>query len=491
MVNELVIVGRDAPAWLAANVMQSALGPAGLRISVVELPSRLGPADVHAALPALEALHARLRIDEARLLAATRGAYTLGKQFVDTTGHAPTFFHAYGSTGAKIDHLEFLPHWLRARSQGLNVAFEEFCLTAAAARHGRMLLPDAEVERNGFTDYGYHLPAIPYAAWLKRLALQRGVAVHEAGEFAVLTREGGGIEALQFADGRRIGGDFFLDATGDDSLLLGRELGIPRERWRDSFPADRILTAHAAPIASLPIFADVRAGETGWLALHPSRVCTHVVHAYSADVTDEAALANAAKLARLELIGAQIRARDPGRRVLAWQANCVALGEAACVFDPLHGVDLQSVQLGLAHLLPLFPVCDDYAVERDEYNRNVQSAFERLRDFQSAHYALNRYGGAFWSRARLTPLSASLIHRIGVFRARGETIHHEDESFTIADWQQLFIGHGVIPESHDPAVDRTAPELLQAELRRILAFVRQKVEAQRPHADFLRGHNIQ
>jgi hypothetical protein len=32
---------------------------------------------------------------------------------------------------------------------------------------------------------------------------------------------------------------------------------------------------------------------------------------------------------------------------------------------------------------------------------------------------------------------------------------------------------------------------LQAELRRILAFVRQKVEAQRPHADFLRGHNIQ
>ena len=78
-----------------------------------------------------------------------------------------------------------------------------------------------------------------------------------------------------------------------------------------------------------------------------------------------------------------------------------------------------------------------------------------------------------------------------MFRARGETIHHEDEVFTIDDWQQLFIGHGVIPETHDPAVDRTPPELLQLELRRILAFVRQKVEAQRPHADFLRSHNIQ
>lgn len=489
MVNELVIVGRDAPAWLSACVMQAALGPAGLRVSVVELPSALGPADVHAALPALESLHAQLRIDEARLLAATRNAYTLGKQFIDATESAsPAFFHAYGSTGARIDNIEFLPHWLRARAQGLSVAFEDFCLTAAAARHGRMLLPDADVERNGFTDYGYHLPAIPYAAWLKRLALQRGVVVHEAREFAV--QLGNGIDALLLADGRRIRGDFFLDATGDESLLLGRELGIPRERWRDSFPADRVLTAHAAPIASLPIYADVRAGETGWLALHPSRVCTHVVHAYSADVADDLALANATKLARLELHGAQVRARDPGRRVLAWQHNCVALGEAACVFDPLHGVDLQSLQLGLAHLLPLFPVCEDYAVERDEYNHNVRSAFERLRDFQSAHYALNRYGGTFWSRARLTPLSASLIHRIGVFRARGETIHHEDESFTIADWQQIFIGHGVIPETHDPAAERTPPERVQGELRRILAFIRQKVEAQRSHADFLRSHNI-
>ena len=45
----------------------------------------------------------------------------------------------------------------------------------------------------------------------------------------------------------------------------------------------------------------------------------------------------------------------PAAASLAWQRNCVALGEAACVFDPMHGVDLQAVQLGLVHLLPLFP----------------------------------------------------------------------------------------------------------------------------------------
>ena len=90
-VQDLVVVGRDAPVWLAACVMQSALKPAGLRVTVVELPDTLGAADIYATLPALEPLHARLRIEEARLISATRGAFTLGKRFHDTTGQAAAF----------------------------------------------------------------------------------------------------------------------------------------------------------------------------------------------------------------------------------------------------------------------------------------------------------------------------------------------------------------------------------------------------------------
>ena len=145
------------------------------------------------------------------------------------------------------------------------------------------------------------------------------------------------------------------------------------------------------------------------------------------------------------------------------------------------------MQLGLVHLLPLFPVDADYAVERNEYNKNLQSAFERIRDFQSAHYVRSRYGGEFWERARLTPVSRDLLRRIGVFRARGEVAHYEDESFSIDDWQALMLGHGVLPESWDPAVDRTAPDLLKSELRRILGFIRRKVEEQRSHGQYLQS----
>ena len=132
------------------------------------------------------------------------------------------------------------------------------------------------------------------------------------------------------------------------------------------------------------------------------------------------------------------------------------------MFDAIHGVELQAVQIGLVHLLPLFPVAADWDVERTEYNRNVGAAFERIRDYQAAHYALNRYAGAFWNRARLSPLSADLLRKIGVFRARGDLVHYEDESFDIADWQSLLLGHGVMPESWDPAADRTPPDVVKA-----------------------------
>jgi tryptophan 7-halogenase len=488
-VKELVIVGRDAPLWLSACVMQYALGPSGVRITVVELPPRTQPADLCISLPALEALHGRLRIDESRLVAGTRAAFTLGRRFVDASGHAPAFFHAHGSNGTRIDKKEFLPQWLKARSEGLVPPFEAFSLTAAAARQGRMLLPDVAVESFGFTDYGYHLPAIPYAAWLRQLATRRGVRSLAARDLEVRVDDARGITGLLLDGGRSVTGDFFLDVTGAEALLASA-LRVGRDSWRAAFPVDRVLYGCSELRSPLPIYSEVRADAAGWTALAASQLCVHVQQAYSSDLVPEAiALDNAARMALRQVV---IRTRDPGRRERAWEKNCVALGDAACVFDPMHFLDLHGVQVGLVHLLHLFPVQADYGVERGEYNQNVRSAFERMRDFQSAHYHLNSYGlnrpdGDFWSRARALPLSAELAHKIDAFRARGEAVHYEDEAFTIDDWQALFVGHGLVPETHDPAVERTPSDLRDGELARIQDFIRRKVEDQRSHAAYLHG----
>lgn len=483
---EVILVGRDAPVWLAACVLQQALGTAGVKITVVELPSRLQAADVYATLPALEPLHTRLRIEESKLIGVTRGAFTLGKRFVDTSGSAPAFFHAHGSHGARIEQKEFLPCWLRARKLGLQVGLEDFCLTAAAAKQGRMLVPDPQIEAHGFTDYAYHLSAIAYSALLKFIALKRGVAAHQAREARAVLHADGAIAGVELEGDRRIDGDFFLDATGEEGQLLSA-LAVQRASWRDHFVADRVLAAHGASIHPVPVYSEVRAWADGWVALYPTQMSTHICVAYSsAFLSDETALQAAARVAGTALHGAAVRACEPGRRAVAWERNCVAIGQAACVFDPVHSVDLQAVQVGLVHLLHLFPVQADYGVERAEYNQNIRSAFERIRDFQCAHYLLNRFGNSsFWTRAREQVLSPELTHKIATFRARGDVAYYEDETFMIDDWQALLIGHGVIPESYDPAVERTSPEVTQRELGRLLSFIRAKVEEQPSHSDYL------
>jgi tryptophan halogenase len=484
--NAVVVVGRDAALWLAACVLQTALRPAGVTVQAVELPTRLGAADLYASLPALEALHGQLRIDEAALLRTTRGAFSLGQNFTDVSGATPAFFHAHGAYGAPVDNRDFFPFWLKARGRGLGVALEDFSLTAAAAKQGRMLLPDEEIEVFGRTDYGYHLPAVAYVASLKTLAKRLGVTLHQALAVTPTLDADGDIAALDLGEGRCVGGDLFVDATGSEAVLM-TALGVARESWRAFFPADRVLRAQGPRFDSLPPYADIRAWARGWVGLYPSQAHTHVAQVYASDLcTDDQALELASRISGQVLTDAVVSASDPGRRTEAWSGNCVALGEAACAFDPVHGVELQAVQLGLVHLLSLFPVSGEFRAERAEYNATLRDVYERLRDFQSAHHVANRYAKApFWDRARAASASDVLVHKIATFQARGEIPPSEHETFVADSWRALLTGHGLTPDSYAPMTDRTPSETMKGEFRRILGFIKEQVLKQPTHDLYL------
>lgn len=486
-IGKIVVAGRDAALWLAANVIASALRPAGVTVDAVELPSTLGLADFYASLPPLEALHNQLQLDEAALLRATQGSFALGQNFVDATGDTPAFLHAHGSHGTLIDGSAFFPYWVKARRAGLNVGLEHFSLPAAAARQGRLMLPDDDSDAFGRSDYSYHLPAAGYVAGLKALARRQGVTVHAATSMnAVVDPESGAIVALECDGGRRVEGQFFIDATGPGGQLIA-SLGVSSESWRPHFVTDRTLVARGPRFTSIPVYAEVRAAGNGWTGIYPSQAQSHVIQAYSSALcTDDDAFLAAASVGGLGLADPVARASDPGRRELAWAHNCVAIGEAACVFDPIHNVDLHAVQLGLVHLLACFPASSSFGSQRDEYNRIVRSAFERVRDFQSAYYALNRYGNsAFWTQARQAAISPELAHTIATFRARGEVAPREDESFSVDSWQALLVGLGLMPDSYPPTIDRTPAEDVKAQFRGMLGFVKEQVLRQPTHDAYL------
>jgi tryptophan halogenase len=474
----VTIVGRDAALWLTAATLRRALASAGVSIVAVELPTRLTPACVYASLPPLEALHAKLGLDETSLLTRTGGSFSLGYNVVGPAGAQPPFFLAHGSYGAPIDGGDFFHYWAKARRFGLAIPLEHFSLTAMAARQGRMMLPDESTALYGRTDYGYHLPAIAYAAALKAHAGGSGLVWCQTRDVSVeRDAESGDIRAVLLDEDARVEGDLFVDAT-DDGLLVGSP-------WLSDTSADRRVTARGARFGSIAAYSEIRVGEAGWAALHAAPAATHVTYGFSSShQSDDQALAAAERLSGLALGEAVVEPVLVGSRDAAWAGNCIAIGASAWAFDPLFGLDLHAVQLGIVHLLSLFPADGDFAAERAEYNRLTGSAFARLADLPALFGAANPYPGSFWARAAAAP-PAAVRHKLATFRVRGEIPPMEDETFAPDLWRALLVGFGEMPESWAPAIDQTPPERMKQEFRRMLAFVRDKVLEQPTHDAYL------
>lgn len=472
----IVIVGRDAALWLTATALRQTLESIGVKVTAVELPSKLGPASAYTTLPALEALHSKLGIDEAQLLRATCGSFSLGWNILPPG--SPAFMLAHGSYGAAIDGSDFFAYWQKARRFGLDVALENFSPTAMAARHGRILVPDEDTESFGRTDYAYHLPAIAYCSMLKARAHRLGVTIHQTLGVGI-ERDGIGdeIRAVAIDGGRTVEGDLFIDSSGPEAELIGVSIGTAAEDWRLHFPLNRVLTGKAQRRATVPTYSELRLRPDGWTALHAGPASTHVVHAYI-DVGSgaETAVARASEAAGAALSDVAVGNCEPALRSQAWAANCVAIGAAACSFDPLFDLELYAVQLGIVHLLSLFPATLLMGAERFEFNRITRSHFERLRDFQSALYVL----------AGIAPAApSSLQQKFDAFEARGAIAPMEDETFSSDQWRALFVGLGLTPETWPPAIDKTSAERMKEDFRRILAFVHDKVLEQPGHEEYL------
>ena len=470
----VVIIGRDAELWLTAAAMARAIGPAGVQIVAIELPTRLSPATIYASLPALEALHARIGVDETALLRGVGGVFSLGRRY-SGPGSEP-FFVPWGSIGTTLGGEAFFPLWLRARAQGNAAALSRYALNTTAALAGRMLVPDAETDAFGRADYGYHLPARAYAGVLKGAAARLGVELHQAAHVSVEHAADDLIASVELLGGRRLTADLFVDASGAEALL---------SRERRTPGAHRRIIARAPALREPPPFAEMRVHADGWLCLHATPADTRIEGVCRADASAEDSVAAFAAAAAMPLADVAIEPLAAPVPRAPWNNNCVAIGAAAWPCDPMNGVALHVAQLGIVHLLSLFPASAIHAAERAEYNRLLLSSFARIADYQQAVYALAPWTGRFCDLARSAPTSPELGHAAATFRARGDVPAREDESISPDAWRSLLLGLGIRPESWPPTADHMGLESLDAALAGMMRFVDGKVAVQPGHAAYL------
>jgi tryptophan halogenase len=107
----------------------------------------------------------------------------------------------------------------------------------------------------------------------------------------------------------------------------------------------------------------------------------------------------------------------------------------------------------------------------------VRSFGSNLRDFQAAHYLLNRrFDDPFWDGIRHRTLPPSLKRKVDMFGARAQVPLNDDEFFHEQVWDKHLLGSGVVPQGYDPRVDALPDEAhiqkVQQRLREVAELAR-------------------
>lgn len=469
----VVVVGRDADLWITVVALERAIGRDRVNLIALELPTRLIETDVYVAAPAIAQLYEIAGVDGLRIAAAAGGVPMVGQRFANWSRSAEPFIHAYDV--GDVSDAGLVHHWVKARDEGMTVRFEDFSLAAAAAKQGKVpiagIVPGAAVPLPG-----YQFDARSYAAAFKSLALKRGIE-HRTGHLGTVTRDGDVIRSLIWEGDETFAADLFIDASGPEAILAGGSSRAEWESWAEWLPCDRMISASAPRISPLPPFSHNSAFRFGWTELHPLQDRTALIGAFASKYGDERILEDLPALAGAPVSGdVTISSFSPGVRTNAWSGNCVAVGKAAAQVDMLDAAELHLLHVSVANVAQRIAVGLGDSTAPAGYNQAIQAEAESIRDFQCAHYRLNRrFDEPFWDAVRNASGPDTLDTKISAFRSRGALGPYSEGAFGHFNWTSIFLGHGLVPEHYDGWVDNMPEEerksLLQSRLRDIALAV--------------------
>jgi tryptophan halogenase len=177
----------------------------------------------------------------------------------------------------------------------------------------------------------------------------------------------------------------------------------------------------------------------------------------------------------------------PGKRLKMWNRNCVAIGLSAGFLEPLESTSLHLVQSAAIRLVRLFPDRETDQATIDEYNRQSDFEWERIRDFIVLHYwATERDDSELWRYCRSMELPATLQRKIDLWRSNGRIFREDEELFSEESWIQVFLGQNIVPRSYDPLVEIKSDPQIEQFLGNIAATIERCVQVMPPHSDYVR-----
>jgi tryptophan halogenase len=486
----IVIAGNGLPAWMAAAVLAHAVNEDDYAINVLaisETDTFIQPfAYADATLPSPHKL-LPTGLNENQIIDQSKGSFTHGIALSGWANPDSTYFHPFGSIGAALGPVSFHQIVLRLRHQGMALRLANFSLSALAAQMGKFV-PAINDPRSVLAtcEHGLHLDCNALATGMHRQAEAAGV-LSVKGTFGHAEYDSeGDISALVTNDGLRVEGDLFIDCTGSDALLAGADANW--HDWSAWLPCDHLVSAIIRTNQSPVTYSHNDTFEAGWIQHLPMQGRTWLNGLYKTDSNSENRVLD--KLLQSsgsdELQPVYSGPLRFGRRTHVWHRNCIALGTAAALIDPVGISNLQLLMTGINHLLPLLPANRETAAVSTEYNRQMALQLDHARDFAILHYKLNgRRDEPFWDSCRMMPLPEELAYKLDLYQSRGRVALYDEEPLEETSWLNLFDEHGVNPREYSTIADGFGLEDLQKHLHRVRTVMMAALPKIPSHADYL------
>lgn len=439
----IVVVGGGSAGWMAGAFLSKVLGidaRSDFSVTVVESqevpPIGVGEATVHTMRDFLGATG----VQEGEFLLAADATLKHGILFRDwlhgpaAPGGRDQYFHSFEPYPPIAPEL-MANHWLNARHHGACSERYDQWAGVQGALAASNVSPKSWQNKpfEGVVPYGYHLDANKFAHHLKSVAIKRGVS-HVLGHIEdVALDKSGSIAGLLLRDGQRIEGDFFIDCSGFNSILMKR-LDAQFISYSDRLFTDAAVTVRLPKkdATSNPRpYTTATARAAGWTFEIDLRDRSGLGYVYSSGYVDsekaERELRSYIGDGHEDLPVNHIKTRV-GRLKEAWVKNCVAIGLSSGFLEPLESTGLYFIELALRLFVDYVDMDSPREQLRNSYNKVVAHIFDEVAQFIVLHYILTeRNDTEFWRDVRAkTKRLPELDEKLELWRLKPPT----DSDFT-------------------------------------------------------------
>jgi tryptophan halogenase len=489
-IRRIVVCGGGTAGWMTAAALAKLLGPAW-HITLIE-SEEIGTVGVgEATIPLINVYNEALELDENEFMRETAATFKLGIEFVNWGRLGDSYIHGFGPLGPDIGLAKFHHYWLSRHPDGRAADLEAFSVNIAAARRGKFMRARKDLGRSPLAEiaHAYHFDAGLYAAFLRRYAERRGVLRIEGRIGSVSTRaDNGFVESVTMESGQRVPGDLFIDCTGFRGLLIEQTLHTGYEDWSHWLPVNRAWAVPCENHHPLTPYTRATARAAGWQWRIPlqHRMGNGHVFCNSFIGEQEAADVLVGNLDAPRLADPRMLRFVTGKRRQLWNRNVVAVGLSSGFLEPLESTSIHLIQNTVARLTTFFPFDRFDQADIDEFNRQSDFEFERIRDFIILHYkATERTDTEFWNYVRTMPIPDSLAHKLELWRSNARVFRDSQELFSEISWVEVLLGQRIVPRGYHPLVDTLAAEKIDEFLAGVRQTIARCVEAMPTHEQYV------